>query len=120
MYLRTSRLDIDDYNNEVHEGLHITSMAGTWMSIVEGFGGKRVYTDGKLRLAPIIPKQWEGYAFRIRFREMDLEVRVDHKQVEIISHVSKTATLILYGKEITIKGDESVNQPLNKNYHAKK
>lgn len=27
MYLRTSRLDIDDYNNEVHEGLHITSMA---------------------------------------------------------------------------------------------
>ena len=47
MYLRTSRLDLDDYNNEVHEGLHITSMAGTWMSIVEGFGGKRVY-DQKL------------------------------------------------------------------------
>ncbi|MBV1887755.1 MAG: glycoside hydrolase family 65 protein, partial [Urechidicola sp.] len=28
-YLRTSRLDLDDYNHEVHEGLHITSMAGT-------------------------------------------------------------------------------------------
>ncbi|MBT8253487.1 MAG: glycoside hydrolase family 65 protein, partial [Bacteroidia bacterium] len=26
-YLRTSRLDLDDYNKEVHEGLHITSMA---------------------------------------------------------------------------------------------
>jgi maltose phosphorylase len=38
-YLRTSRLDLDDYNKEVEEGLHITSMAGTWMSIVEGFGG---------------------------------------------------------------------------------
>ncbi|MEW2923258.1 family 65 glycosyl hydrolase domain-containing protein, partial [Muricauda sp. ANG21] len=35
-YLRTSRLDLDDYNKEVKEGLHITSMAGTWMSIVEG------------------------------------------------------------------------------------
>ena len=34
-YLRTSRLDLDDYNAEVEEGLHITSMAGTWMSIVE-------------------------------------------------------------------------------------
>ena len=33
-YLRTSQLDLDDYNKEVHEGLHITSMAGTWMSIV--------------------------------------------------------------------------------------
>jgi maltose phosphorylase len=41
-YLRTSRLDLDDYNKEVHEGLHITSMAGTWMSIVEGFAGMRV------------------------------------------------------------------------------
>ena len=41
-YLRTSRLDLDDYNNEVEEGLHITSMAGTWMSIVEGFGGMRI------------------------------------------------------------------------------
>ena len=37
MYLRTARLDLDDYNNEVSEGLHITSMAGTWLSIVEGF-----------------------------------------------------------------------------------
>jgi trehalose/maltose hydrolase-like predicted phosphorylase len=33
------RLDLDDYNKEVEEGCHITSMAGTWMSIVEGFGG---------------------------------------------------------------------------------
>ncbi len=41
-YLRTSRLDLDDYNKEVEEGLHITSMAGTWMSIVEGFGGLRI------------------------------------------------------------------------------
>ena len=41
-YLRTSRLDLDDYNKEVEEGLHITSMAGTWISIVEGFAGMRV------------------------------------------------------------------------------
>jgi maltose phosphorylase len=26
-YLRTSRLDLDDYNKEVEEGCHITSMA---------------------------------------------------------------------------------------------
>jgi trehalose/maltose hydrolase-like predicted phosphorylase len=44
-YLRTSRLDLDDYNKEVEEGCHITSMAGTWMSIVEGFGGMRVKND---------------------------------------------------------------------------
>ncbi len=42
MYLRTARLDLDDYNNDTEDGLHITSMAGTWMSIVEGFAGMRV------------------------------------------------------------------------------
>jgi maltose phosphorylase len=56
LYLRTSRLDLDDYNKEVEEGLHITSMAGTWLSIVEGFAGLRVLGD-KLRLGPQLPQQ---------------------------------------------------------------
>ena len=33
-YLRTSRLDLDDYNNDTEDGCHITSMAGTWMSVM--------------------------------------------------------------------------------------
>ena len=55
LYLRTARLDLDDYNKEAHEGLHITSMAGTWMSIVEGFGGMRIQ-DGLLSFRPAIPE----------------------------------------------------------------
>ncbi|MFI2744675.1 glycosyl hydrolase family 65 protein, partial [Zhouia sp. PK063] len=74
-YLRTSRLDLDDYNKEVHEGLHITSMAGTWMSIVEGFGGMRVKND-MLHFSPRIPKQWEAYSFKVNFRNQILKVKV--------------------------------------------
>lgn len=74
-YLRTSRLDLDDYNKEVEEGLHITSMAGTWMSIVEGFGGMRVKNE-KLCFAPKIPEQWESYSFKINFRDRILKVMV--------------------------------------------
>ena len=74
-YLRTSRLDLDDYNKEVEEGLHITSMAGTWMSIVEGFGGMRVIED-KLSFAPRIPKEWDSYSFKINFRKRILKVTV--------------------------------------------
>ena len=33
------------------EGLQITSMAGTWMSIVEGFGGMRIIND-QLNFSP--------------------------------------------------------------------
>ena len=67
-YLRTSRLDLDDYNAEVEEGLHITSMAGTWMSIVEGFAGMRVI-DGQLSFEPNLPDAWDGLSFKINFRD---------------------------------------------------
>ena len=80
-YLRTSRLDLDDYNHEVHEGLHITSMAGTWMSIVEGFGGMRI-KNNKLSFTPKIPKQWEAYSFKINFRNHILKVNMTQKQVD--------------------------------------
>ncbi|CAL2101099.1 Maltose phosphorylase, family GH65 [Tenacibaculum sp. 190130A14a] len=74
-YLRTSRLDLDDYNKEVEEGLHITSMAGTWMSIVEGFGGMRV-KNGTLSFTPQIPGQWEAYSFKVNFRGQILKISV--------------------------------------------
>ena len=82
-YLRTSRLDLDDYNNEVKEGCHITSMAGTWMSIVEGFGGMRVL-DGKLSFNPVIPEQWEEFSFKVNFREQILKVEVMRHQTRFI------------------------------------
>lgn len=74
-YLRTSRLDLDDYNNDTEDGLHITSMAGTWMTIVEGFAGMRI-KDGKLYLNPMLPKEWEGYKFRVLFRGATLLIAV--------------------------------------------
>ena len=82
MYMRTSRLDLDDYNHEAHEGLHITSMAGTWMSIVQGFGGMRVDGD-RLTFQPMLPKQWEGYEFRVNHKGVIKEVKVTKQGVSI-------------------------------------
>ncbi|HQH41640.1 MAG TPA: glycosyl hydrolase family 65 protein, partial [Bacteroidales bacterium] len=110
LYLRTSRLDLDDYNNEVHEGLHITSMAGTWMAVVEGFGGKRV-RDGKLHLFPQIPQQWEEYSFRILFRGSDLLVRVSRKGVSLkVMHAP--VNLVLYDQELTLQPGTLAEYPL--------
>jgi maltose phosphorylase len=109
LYLRTSRLDIDDYNSEVHEGLHITSMAGTWMSIVEGFGGKRVQ-KGTLSLYPLIPIKWEEYSFKILYRSVDLLVTVNKKQIILITK-GGDLTIKVYGNEITIKSEKPVIIP---------
>ena len=79
-YLRTARLDLDDYNHEVDEGCHITSMAGTWMSIVQGFGGMRVSENGKLSFNPQIPEEWKSYSFTINFRNQILKIKVSHSE----------------------------------------
>ena len=51
-------------------------MAGTWMSIVEGFGGMRVQND-TLMFEPRIPSQWDSYSFKVNFRNRILKVTVD-------------------------------------------
>jgi maltose phosphorylase len=100
-YLRTSRLDLDDYNHEVHEGLHITSMAGTWMSIVEGFGGMRVKND-KLTFEPKIPEQWEGYSFKVNFRHQILKVNVCQGHTHFELEGDKDLEIMVNGTSITI------------------
>jgi maltose phosphorylase len=107
-YLRTSRLDLDDYNHEVEEGLHITSMAGTWMSIVEGFGGMRVKND-TLSFAPKIPKQWEGYSFKINFRNQILKVNVSQSETSFELEGTKEFDILVNGKSIKISPNQITN-----------
>ena len=101
-YLRTSRLDLDDYNHEVHEGLHITSMAGTWMSVVEGFGGMRI-KDNKLSFTPKIPKQWKGYSFKVNFRNHILKVNVTQEQTHFEILSGNDLEILVNDKPLSLK-----------------
>ena len=101
MYLRTSRLDLDDYNHEVHEGLHITSMAGTWLSIVQGFGGMRNF-NGKLSFNPSIPKNWKSYSFKIIYRNQTIKVFKNHDGCKFFNESDSPIDIVVHGKEVTI------------------
>jgi maltose phosphorylase len=106
-YLRTSRLDLDDYNKEVEEGCHITSMAGTWLSIVEGFGGMRV-KDNQLHFSPKIPKQWEAYSFKINFRNHIIKVQVSESGVDFNVDGETSLEIVINGKPRKIEGSAVV------------
>ncbi|MCK7589050.1 glycoside hydrolase family 65 protein [Subsaxibacter sp. CAU 1640] len=106
-YLRTSRLDLDDYNKEVHEGLHITSMAGTWMSIVEGFGGMRVVND-TLSFEPKIPKQWDGYSFKVNFRNHILKISIGQNATNFELTGESDLEILVNGKAVTVSPNNLV------------
>ena len=99
MYLRTSRLDLDDYNNEVHEGLHITSMGGTWMSVIYGFGGMKV-KEGQLSFDPALPENWEALSFKILYRERILQIRIGKDKVSIENLEGEGIDLYLMGSKM--------------------
>lgn len=96
LYLRTSRLDLDDYNHEVKEGLHITSMAGTWISIVEGFGGMRL-RNNMLVFNPLIPEQWKSYSFKVWFRDNVLKVNVNGSAITITNEEGPSLSVKVFG-----------------------
>ncbi|RLJ61510.1 maltose phosphorylase [Lacinutrix venerupis] len=106
-YLRTSRLDLDDYNKEVEEGLHITSMAGTWMSIVEGFGGMRVKND-TLHFEPRIPKEWKAYSFKVNFRDQILKVNVSQAETTFELEGNTDLNIIINSNPLTISPNNLV------------
>lgn len=101
LYLRTARLDLDDYNNDTEDGLHITSMAGTWMSVVKGFGGMRV-KDGKLHFSPFLPDQWKSYSFRLEFRERVIKIRVTEDGVQTTLESGEPMEIFLKDKAVQL------------------
>ncbi len=107
LYLRTARLDLDDYNNEVNQGLHITSMAGTYLSIVEGFGGMRI-KNGELHFNPFIPSQWTGYSFIVKFRGKLIKVEVTKEKTIVYNQHNQNVKVFIHGVEYTINQRDSI------------
>ena len=106
-YLRTSRLDLDNYNNDTKDGLHITSMAGSWLAIVHGFASMRVIDD-KLHFKPFLPNIWKSYKFNINFRGNLLSVYVDKKVTKIDLLAGEKLDIVVYNKDVTITKDNNL------------
>lgn len=100
MYQRTARLDLDNINNDTDDGLHITSMAGSWLAIAHGFAGMRT-TDG-LSLSPFLPDAWQGYAFQFHYRSRVIRVSVRPGQALVELLQGKPLKMTLCGQEQTL------------------
>ena len=75
LFLHATRLDLDDYNNETDQGLHITSMPGSWLALVRGFANLQI-RQNSLNFSPVRPSHWTKYAFKVNFQGRKLGVEV--------------------------------------------
>lgn len=102
LYSRTARLDLDNYNNDTEDGLHITSMSGAWLAIVQGFAGMRTY-NGKLSFSPKLPKGWIGYSFNINYRENNIRISVTQDNIKIENLSGESFEVIINNKTYIVK-----------------
>ena len=91
-FIKTARMDLDDYQGNTHHGVHTANMAGSWMCMVNGFAGMRVH-DNVLSFQPYIHPDWEQYSFKITYRGRIIKL--------VISGTGTTYEL-LEGKELEL------------------
>ncbi|MBP1047531.1 glycoside hydrolase family 65 protein [Enterococcus sp. BWM-S5] len=111
MYQRTARLDLDNYNNDTDDGLHITSMTGSWLAIVQGFAQMKTANE-TLSFAPFLPSGWTKYAFHINYRDRLLSIEIS-KQVNITLLQGKPLTVNIYGEAKEL--DKELTLPIQSN-----
>ncbi len=99
-----ARLDLDNYNRNSEQGLHVTAMSGAWLNVVYGFAGMR--TDGEpLSFRPAIPEGWNRYRFRVVYRGAVIEVAVDRKAASFKAVAGPDATVRVYGDEVLVTSE---------------
>jgi Trehalose and maltose hydrolases (possible phosphorylases) len=96
-----TRMDLDDYNRNAGEGLHMTSIAAAWLNVVYGFGGVR--SDGEiLSVSPTLPKIWKGYSFKLKYRGALLKISVDMSGARAERVEGPETEIIFNGKRLKI------------------
>ncbi len=109
-----ARMDLDNYNRNTDQGLHVTSAAGVWASMIFGFGGMR--TDGDILIFnPTLPEAWKGYRFHVRYQGAIIEVRMDREEVEFRLVSGSSVKVKVYGKTLALdtKGVTVKPQPVD-------
>jgi alpha,alpha-trehalose phosphorylase len=102
-------LDLEDRENNTRDGVHIASLAGTWLALVSGFGGMRHRGDN-LEFNPKLPEHLSRLAFRMHIfrRRLGVEIKASSATYTLLE--GEPLTFRHCGGEITV----FVNQPVER------
>ncbi len=102
-----ARLDLDNYNRNTEQGLHITAMSGVRLNAVNGFGGLR--TDGpRLSFAPSLPEGWNGLRFRLVYRGRVIQLAIAPQETTFRLVEGQDLDVDVYGRTQTLTQAELI------------
>ncbi|MDO5144975.1 MAG: glycosyl hydrolase family 65 protein [bacterium] len=99
-----TRLDLDNYNRNTREGLHITSIVMAWANIVYGFAGLR--SDGdQLIFAPRLPQRWKRLTFSVMYRGRVIRICMEKDRTFFRLAQGEPLTVMIYDQPCTISAE---------------
>ena len=98
----SAKLDLFNTHKNTKDGIHTANMGGSYMAIVHGFGGLRIKENG-IYFAPVIPKSWKEYRFKINYEDsqIQVEVQADHSRFTLVKGSPKIINV--YGRTYELK-----------------
>jgi alpha,alpha-trehalose phosphorylase len=110
-FAEAALLDLDDLEHNTRDGVHIASLAGTWIAAIAGFGGMRDH-DGALSFTPRLPEAFTRLAFRLRHRGRKLLVEVKPGQASYSLLDGPPLEITHHDEKVMIETDRPLTRPI--------
>jgi alpha,alpha-trehalose phosphorylase len=104
-------MDLRDLEHNTRDGVHIASLAGTWIALVSGFGGMR-HEDGTVSFAPRLPDGLSRIAFCIVIRGRRLRVEVTHANATYSMSDGEPFEILHYGEKVALSAEKAQTRPV--------
>ena len=102
LFQKSCAIDLGPYMGTSDAGIHAASFGGIWQCVVYGFGGVRML-DGKLRIEPRLPANWNKLSYTLYWKGEKLAVTMTKEDVEIQNLTgNKQVELTVKGKTVII------------------
>jgi alpha,alpha-trehalose phosphorylase len=105
-------MDLDDLEHNTRDGLHIASLAGTWVALVAGLGGMRHHDDGVLGFGPRLPEEITRLAFNLFVRDQRLCVEITHDRARYSVADGPPMDIIHHGQPARVVAGEPLELPV--------
>ncbi|MEW2086464.1 glycosyl hydrolase family 65 protein [Streptomyces sp. NPDC005283] len=109
-------MDLENLEHNTRDGLHIASLAGTWMALVLGLGGMRQYDGesgaGSLGFAPRLPERLSGLRFTVLVRGRRLRVDIRSSAAVYTLVEGGPLEILHHGEPLTVTVSRPVERPL--------
>jgi alpha,alpha-trehalose phosphorylase len=104
-------MDLRDLEHNTRDGVHIASLAGTWVALVSGFGGLRD-ADGTFSFAPRLPRGLTRLAFTLFIRGRRLRVEITHARATYALADGDPLQILHHGEPMTLTTGKPQTRPI--------